>query len=119
MFKPYNRFYDTMSYINYVFEQYNIDLNKCDTEDDYQEMRGLLGEWIQDYVGNMKNDETDKFLNNYGYRNALFEYINLYNVDVMYYCDKQYQLNRLLISHILYSYISSNINKKIYDVYYE
>ena len=116
-FKNYNHFYDTNSYIKFVFEQYHNVLNSYDNEDDYQEMRGLLGEWLNDYIGNMKNNDTDTFLNNYGYRKALFEYINTYNIDVLYYNNNQFLLNRLLICHIMYNYISQNIYIKNHLIY--
>lgn len=96
------------SYCNHIYNQFIINLSNCVSYYDYCEMISLLEEWIYDYIGNMNNNETELFLIKYGYREALFNYI-YDGFDITYYCDKQYQLNRILICNIIYIFIYNKI----------
>lgn len=89
--------------INVYFSQNNLDKNDLYTfKNIYNELKTLLLEWIDDYVGNIDMDESVAFLNKYGYSKAIYLYNN---INIYDYIDNQIAFNRKLISFIIGDYI--------------
>lgn len=116
IYKKYNKSDNINDYMDYIKNKFEEELNKYSDEDEYNEMLCLLNEWIIDYVGNMNLDITDDFLNNYGYRKALFYCVENYNLDTVYYLDKQKLLNNTLIINVLYNHIKSKLIIKQFNI---